>query len=244
LHKHLLLLLQSLHNIHRNLQHTRHDFRRRQRQPLRQRDIRHTLRLVDLNEGQVLRGGGVFDVVACATRVSEFSDIEGVREEDIPALSGNTAVSPALKSKVRELEFPVKTVACASPEWKYSHSSDCMRVSVTSIAFPHVIASTYGWMPVQLPYALGLDHNVRACDGLRDWELRAVNLPPLARAARRQLGCVLEGAIHIAGVPCERACSARYGAIGSGLAGRAVENIRIWGRDLVEDRLWETKALG
>jgi hypothetical protein len=33
-------------------------------------------------------------------------------------LSGKTAVSPDLKSKVRELALPVKTVARAVPEWK------------------------------------------------------------------------------------------------------------------------------
>ena len=40
-----------------------------------------------------------------------------------PELSGKTAVSPAVKSNVRALELPVKTVARAWPWWKYSHSS-------------------------------------------------------------------------------------------------------------------------
>jgi hypothetical protein len=42
-----------------------------------------------------------------------------------PELSGKTAVSPALKSKVLALALPVNAVARAVPWWKYSHSSAC-----------------------------------------------------------------------------------------------------------------------
>jgi len=54
--KDLLLLLQGEHDIYRDLQHTRHDLWRRQRQPLGQRNVGHAFRLVDLDEGQVLCG--------------------------------------------------------------------------------------------------------------------------------------------------------------------------------------------
>lgn len=47
-----------------------------------------------------------------------------MKEYHSPELSGKTAVSPLLKSKVREFALPVKTVARALPEWKYNHSSD------------------------------------------------------------------------------------------------------------------------
>src|SRR3569833_3147001 len=39
-----------------------------------------------------------------------------------PELSGNAAVSPAVKSKVRALALPMKTVARAWPLWKYCQS--------------------------------------------------------------------------------------------------------------------------
>ena len=38
--------------------------------------------------------------------------------EKLPLLSGNTAVSPAVKSKVRAMAPPRKTVARAWPLWK------------------------------------------------------------------------------------------------------------------------------
>jgi hypothetical protein len=70
MHNDLFLLLQPQHHIHRNLEHTRHNIRRRERKPLRERDIRHALRLVDLDEREVLRRRCVFDVMAYARCVS------------------------------------------------------------------------------------------------------------------------------------------------------------------------------
>jgi hypothetical protein len=64
MHNDLLLLLQSQYNIHRNLQHIRHDIRRRERKPLSQRYIGHALGFIDLNEREVLCLGCVFNVMA------------------------------------------------------------------------------------------------------------------------------------------------------------------------------------
>jgi hypothetical protein len=70
MHNNLLLLLQPQHHIHRNLEHTRHNIRRRERKPLRERDIRHALGLVDLDEREILRRGCVFNIMAYARCVS------------------------------------------------------------------------------------------------------------------------------------------------------------------------------
>lgn len=64
MHYDLLLLLQPLHNTDRNLEHIRNNIRRRERQPLRQTHIRHTLGFVNLNKRQVLCSRGVLDVVS------------------------------------------------------------------------------------------------------------------------------------------------------------------------------------
>lgn len=64
----LLLLPQPPCNIHRNLQRRRHNFRRRQRQPLRQRDVHDAVGLVDFDPLQSFVEGGVFDVMACVVR--------------------------------------------------------------------------------------------------------------------------------------------------------------------------------
>jgi hypothetical protein len=65
MHNNLLLLLQSQHDIHRNLKHIRHDIRRRERKPLSQRYISHALGFVYLNEREILRLRCVFNVMAC-----------------------------------------------------------------------------------------------------------------------------------------------------------------------------------
>jgi len=64
----LLLLPQPPRNLHRDLQRRRHDLRRRQRQPLRQRDVHHAVALVDFDPLQSLVGGRVLDVVPGVVR--------------------------------------------------------------------------------------------------------------------------------------------------------------------------------
>lgn len=64
----LLLLTQPLRNLHRDLQRRRHDLRRRQRQPLRQRNVHHAVALVDFDPLQSLVGGRVFDIVPGVVR--------------------------------------------------------------------------------------------------------------------------------------------------------------------------------
>jgi hypothetical protein len=111
----LLLFLQALDYVDRNLKHICDNVRRRKSQPLRQRDIGNTLRLIDLDEGQILRLRRVLNVVACSSSAAITKLSHG---PNLPELSGKTAVSPGLKLKVRELLFPVNTVARASPSWK------------------------------------------------------------------------------------------------------------------------------
>jgi|TARA_R110002003_G_scaffold235_18_gene17082 hypothetical protein len=60
----LLLLLEALDNVNRNLENVCYDISRRESKPLSQRDISDALRFVDLNEGQILGLGGVLNVVA------------------------------------------------------------------------------------------------------------------------------------------------------------------------------------
>lgn len=60
----LLLLLEPLRNLKRDLQRLRHDPRRRQRQPLRQRDVNHAIAFVDFDPLQRLVRGRVLNVVA------------------------------------------------------------------------------------------------------------------------------------------------------------------------------------
>lgn len=74
---------------------------------------------------------------------------------NLPELSGKTAVSPAEKSKVRELPEPIKTVARPSPSWKYSHSS-----ALEALAFylrPR--CRSYSWVPMQLTETSWLEYD-------------------------------------------------------------------------------------
>lgn len=127
--QHLLLLLHALHNMHGQLKHVRHYARRRQREPLCQSDVRDTIALVQLDPDQVLRVGGVLDVMSCLVLLTVLGGKIDLRQRrgklmaDVPLLSGKTAVSPGAKSNVRALPFPMKTVALPWPRWKYSHSS-------------------------------------------------------------------------------------------------------------------------
>jgi hypothetical protein len=70
MHNNLFLLLQLQHHVHRNLDHTRHNIRRGERKPLRERDIRHAVGFVDLDERKILRRGRVFNIMAYARCVS------------------------------------------------------------------------------------------------------------------------------------------------------------------------------
>lgn len=110
----LLLLLQVLHHGERDVQGSGYDLRGSEREPLGQTDVRDAVGLVDLDPHELLSVRGVLDVVAWQLLVrNNYGE-----QRNIPALSGNTAVSPATKSKVRALEPPRKTVALAWPEWK------------------------------------------------------------------------------------------------------------------------------
>jgi hypothetical protein len=59
----LLLLLQFVNELNRYLEYLRHNVRRRKSQPLGQRNVSHTVRLVDFNPDKVLIAN-VLNVVA------------------------------------------------------------------------------------------------------------------------------------------------------------------------------------
>jgi hypothetical protein len=75
----LLLLLQPLCNTKRNLQRLRDNSRRRESQPLRQRDIDHAVGFVDFDPLESLVGGRVFDVVSGV--VGEYGCVAGAEVE-------------------------------------------------------------------------------------------------------------------------------------------------------------------
>jgi hypothetical protein len=72
---------------------------------------------------------------------------------------------------------------------------------------------------MQLPHPLWFNHNIRTRNRLRNWEIRAIDLPPLSCAAGRGFGCVAKCAVHIACVAGEFAAAARDCAVGSGVCG-------------------------
>jgi hypothetical protein len=72
---------------------------------------------------------------------------------------------------------------------------------------------------MQLPHPLWFNHNIRTRNCLRNWEIRAIDLPPLSCAAGRGFGCVAKCAVHIACVAGEFAAAARDCAVGSGVCG-------------------------
>lgn len=139
----LLLPVQLPHEGNRHANCLRHHVGRRQRQPLRERDVGHPVGLVDLHPDQIL-ASRVLDVVALFSRIPtlamctskegkgrEEGGVGGLRRGTDPELSGNTAVSPARKSKVRAFCVPRKTVARASPLQKKSHSAAYTTPSAT-----------------------------------------------------------------------------------------------------------------
>jgi hypothetical protein len=91
---------------------------------------------------------------------------------------------------------------------------------------------------MQFPHALWLDNNICGCNRLRDWEIRAVDFPPLAASAGRRFGRVLERAIHVR-------CVAGEFAVASGdvrvLCDGAVLNVRVGRRERGEDGFGETE---
>lgn len=64
LNQDLLLLLDLLGKLQRDLESLGHDIRRRECEPLRQADVGDTLRLVDLDPDEILVLGGVLNVVS------------------------------------------------------------------------------------------------------------------------------------------------------------------------------------
>ncbi len=64
LNQHLFLLLQLLGDTERDLENLRHEFRRRQSKPLRQGDVRHVIRLVNLYPDEVFSVRRILDIMA------------------------------------------------------------------------------------------------------------------------------------------------------------------------------------
>jgi hypothetical protein len=100
---------------------------------------------------------------------------------------------------------------------------------------------TYSRMPMQLPYALRLDNNIRRRNRLRDRKIRAVDFPPLAAATGRRLGGVLKRAVHIRRVAGEFTIAASHVCV---FCGGAVLDVRIGRRERGEDGLGEAEGFG
>jgi hypothetical protein len=100
---------------------------------------------------------------------------------------------------------------------------------------------TYGRMPVQLPHALRLDSDIRRRNRLRNREVRAVDLPPLAAAAGRRLGRVLECAVHVRRVASEFSVAAGHVGV---FCGGAVLDVRVGRRERGEDGFGEAERFG
>lgn len=78
----LFLLLQRIYHTPRNLQRIRHNIRWRQRQPLRQANIRHAITLINLNPHQLLRLTRVLHIMARIVREDGSiagGEVEGAR---------------------------------------------------------------------------------------------------------------------------------------------------------------------
>lgn len=59
------------------------------------------------------------------------------------------------------------------------------------------VVGAYSRMPVKLPHALRLDHNICGGDRLSDGEVSGVDFPPLTTTSWCSLGGMLEGVIHV-----------------------------------------------
>jgi hypothetical protein len=64
----LLLLHEVLSDLERDLERVRDDVGRREREPLRQRDVLHAVALVYLNPDELFGIGCVLDIMACVGR--------------------------------------------------------------------------------------------------------------------------------------------------------------------------------
>lgn len=85
---------------------------------MRQRDIGDAVALVEFQPHELFRVRGVLDVVSYEAVIRGVMEAQIENSSDVPALSGKTATSPAEKSKVRDLESPMKTLARPVPLWK------------------------------------------------------------------------------------------------------------------------------
>lgn len=116
----MLLLLQLLHHRNGNLERLRNDIGRSQCQPLREGNIRHSVRLIDLNPDQVFRLGRVFDVMPGV--VWESGGVAGPEIEGPGICSAFWMLSVVRMRGSRKIEsidgLPIKTVALPVPLWK------------------------------------------------------------------------------------------------------------------------------
>ena len=87
---------------------------------------------------------------------------------------------------------------------------------------------------MQLSDTLGLKHYVCRCDCLRDGEVGRVDLPPYTSASRRRLRIVREGAIHVRRIGSELASASGDVPLSRRCTSRAVLNVRICLRQVVE----------
>lgn len=108
----LLLFLQLLHDTEWDLECIGNNIRRSEGQPLCQANVSNSIRAIYLYPNKILCLRRVLNVMSWGVSASSKWRQDGRGK---PLLSGKTAVSPAVKSKVRALAPPMKTVARALP---------------------------------------------------------------------------------------------------------------------------------
>lgn len=87
---------------------------------------------------------------------------------------------------------------------------------------------------MQLPHTLWLNDNVRARNRLRNWEISAVNLPPLTSTSWSWFWRMLKRTINVRSIASEFAVSACDGEVGA-FSGCAVLDVRVGRGDARED---------
>jgi hypothetical protein len=80
---------------------------------------------------------------------------------------------------------------------------------------------------MQLPYSLWFNHHICTRNRLGDWEIRTVNLPPLAASAGRGFRCVAKCAVHVARVASQFAAASGDCAVGCAACGVVLD---VWVR--------------
>lgn len=96
---------------------------------------------------------------------------------------------------------------------------------------------------MQLSYTLWLNDHIGRCDRLGNGEVGRVNLPPLASTTRGRFRCMLKSPVDVRGITSQLSSTASDCSKLGTLPGGAIQNVRVFLRQLVKGRLRHTKAL-